>query len=805
MEKLRFFAMMLCASAFTAVSAQNTPTSQMEKLDRGVVALTGASSGNFVSWRFLGTDDEDKTTFDLYRNGTKIASNLYLTNYTDKSGTSASTYKVVTKVDGEEVETSTEVAAWGAISKTLTLPRPDGGSTSSGAFTYSPNDMSVGDVDGDGQYELFLKWDPSNSKDNSQDGVTGNVIIDCYKVDWSNGAAGDGAVQLLWRVDLGQNIRAGAHYTQYMVYDFDGDGKAEMMCKTAPGSKDGKGNYVNQATDNATIKAANNTKSWITSSGRMDGGHEYLTVFNGQTGEAVNTIAYNPNRNATSALSEAQGTFNWAIGKTDTHGYNRGDRYLAGVAYIDGPDKPASGIFCRGYYSYAFIWAVSFDGEKIIPRWFSEHRNASLYSVTTYDADGNSTKKSYPNCKPTRGSGSGTMFQNGNHNMSIADVDGDGCDEIVWGSAALDHDGTLLYGTGFGHGDAIHLADHCPDRPGLELFQIHEEGSHYGWDLHDAATGEIIHSANGSGDNGRGIAGQFDSNVRGSLFWSSNDGSARSAVTGNVVSSNHGSSNFRIYWDGDLQDELLDGNKIDKWTGNGTSRLSTPSGSTCNSTKNTPNLSADILGDWREELILHNGSNQIMIYSTNTSSNFRLPTLMHDHTYRMGIAWQNVAYNQPPHLGYYLPDAMRPQPMQHEFTVNMGEEFEIIVPVRYATSITPKGGYYPDGTKKAILMLDGMTRITDSTYKTFGFKGTTAQEGDYKIALSLTGRDSKTITDTLIVHSVNTTGIENIEATADSKRPAQIFDLQGRQHNEMKPGEIYIIRQNGRTRKVMVK
>ena len=801
MNKLRLYTMLLCTAMATAASAQNTPVSQMERLDRGVVALS-AGSGNFVSWRFLGTDDENTTTFDLLRNGTKIASDLYATNYTDKSGKATSTYQVVTKVNGEVIETSTAVQAWGAASKTLQLNRPAGGSTSSGAYTYSPNDMSVGDVDGDGQYELFLKWDPSNSKDNSQDGVTGNVIIDCYKVDWSNGAAGNGSPQLLWRVDLGQNIRAGAHYTQYMVYDFDGDGKAEMMCKTAPGSKDSKGNYVNQATDNATIKAANNTKSWITSSGRMDGGHEYLTVFNGQTGEAVNTIAYNPNRNATSALSEAAGTFNWAIGKTDTHGYNRGDRYLAGVGYIDGPDRPASGIFCRGYYSYAFIWAVSFDGQHLIPRWFSEHRNGTSYSVTTYDADGNGTKKNYSNIKPTRGSGSGTMFANGNHNMSMADVDGDGCDEIIWGSAALDHDGTLLYGTGFGHGDAIHLGDHCPDRPGLELFQIHEEGSHYGWDLHDAATGQIIHSANGSGDNGRGIAGQFDANVRGSLFWSSNDGSARSAVTGDVVSSKHGSSNFRIYWDGDLQDELLDGNIIDKWNGDGTSRLATLSGNTCNSTKNTPNLQADILGDWREEVILHNGSDEIYIYSTNTETGYRVPTLMHDHTYRMGICWQNVAYNQPPHLGYYLPDAFMPSIDKNEFTVSMGEEFEFSIQTKYAKSVSIKASFMPDGTKKTLVMPTGMSRSFDSNTKVLTVKGTADQEGDYRIAIGLNALGSGSTPDTLVIHSVNTTGIETVNAKTDNE-PSQIYDLQGRKCNEMRSGEIYIIRQNGRTRKVV--
>ena len=756
MRKLLLNTLSVLVMTSMTASAQNTPVSQMEKLDRGVVALK-ASSGNFVSWRFLGTDDEATTTFDLLRNGSRVKTNLYVTNCVDASGTATSTYQVVTKVNGEPVDTSEAVTAWGAISKTLTLDRPAGGSTASGDYTYSPNDMSVGDVDGDGQYELFVKWDPSNSKDNSQDGITGNVIIDCYKIDGTK----------LWRVDLGQNIRAGAHYTQYMVYDFDGDGLAEMMCKTAPGSKDGKGAYVNQAATDAAIKAADNTKSWITSSGRMDGGQEYLTVFNGLTGEAIHTIAYNPNRNATSTLSEAQGTFNWAIGKTDTHGYNRGDRYLAAVAYLDGPDKPASGVFCRGYYSYAFIWAVDFDGQNLKPKWFSEHRSGTAYAVTTYDSDGRSTKKNYtPAAATGKTSGSRTMFANGNHNLSMADVDGDGCDEIVWGSAALNNDGTLLYATGFGHGDAIHLADHCPDRPGLEVFQIHEE-SPYGWDIHDAATGEVLYSATGSGDNGRGIAGQFDANVRGSLFWSSNDGSARSTVTGEVKSSSHGSSNFRIYWDGNLQ--------------------------------------ADILGDWREEVILHNGSNQIIIYSTNTATNYRMPTLMHDHTYRMGICWQNVAYNQPPHLGYYLPDAMLPSMQQKEFTVNMGEETEVIVPLRYTKSLSIKASFMPDGTRKAASLVEDMTRITDSTYKTFRVKITAQQVGDYSIALALTDLDgsSTKVNDTIVIHSINTTGIEQIEHVAtEPQQPELIFDLQGRRHTEMKSGEIYIIRRNGKNYKV---
>lgn len=633
--------------------AQITPISQMEKLDRGLVALPANSgSGNFVSWRFLGTDDNN-ARFDLVRNGTTIASDLEVTNYKDASGNSSSEYQVITKVNGEVISTSDPVKAWGDVYKKLKLDRPAKGVLGG---TYSPNDCSVGDVDGDGEYELFVKWDPNNSKDNSQSDKTDNVYIDCYKFDGTK----------LWRIDLGVNIRAGAHYTQFQVFDYDGDGKAEMMCKTAPGSKDGLGNYVNQAATNDKIKAADNNKDWRTSAGRINGGHEYLTIFNGETGAAIHTIAYYPNRNAKPELSEAAGTYNWddRSGKNDKGDYgNRGERYLAATAYLDGPDHNPSGIFCRGYYTFAHIWAVDFDGQQLKTRWLHSSDSRTTYKLR--DAEGN--QKTLKGSICTSGLKRYTMYANGNHNMSIADVDGDGKDEIIWGSAALDDDGKMLYATGFGHGDAIHLGDFNPDRPGLEVFEVHEEKGTYAWDLHDAATGEILFKGGPEGvDNGRGMCAQLNPKHRGAYFSSASERQQRSATTGEIASSVQASVNFRIYWDGDLQEELLDGTKIDKWTASGTTRLyikgKNPydynASSSCNSTKATPNLQADIFGDWREEIILWstNDNATLNIFTTNTPTTYRVPTLMHDHTYRMGICWQNTAYNQPPHLGYYLPD-----------------------------------------------------------------------------------------------------------------------------------------------------
>ncbi len=657
---------MLCAVTLTSYAQKpsDTPVSQMEKLDRGLVVIKypeGKGVKYFASWRLLGTDDQN-TTFALLKNGETIQDNICKsTNVNGISASATDKFQVVTYQNGKVVETSAEVTPWEKYYLEVKLDKPANGALGG---TYSPNDCSVGDADGDGQYEIFVKWDPSNSKDNSQSDKTDNVFLDCYKLDGTK----------LWRIDLGVNIRAGAHYTQFMVYDFDKDGRAELMCKTAPGSKDGKGNFVNQAATDENIKAADNTKDWRTSAGRINGGQEYLTVFNGETGAAIHTIAYYPNRNAKAELSEAAGTFNWddRSGKNDKGDYgNRGERYLACVAYLGGTEANASAVFCRGYYTYAYLWAVDFDGAQLKTRWLHSSDKKNTYRLM----DANGQEETLKGTICTSGLGRYTMYANGNHNLSVGDVDGDGKDEIVWGSAALDDDGKMLYAVGFGHGDAIHLGDMNPDRPGLELFDVHEEKGEYSWDLHDAATGEILWKGGQKGqDNGRGLAADIVETSRGYEFWSAYGGmksydaegtetTARNqnpfnAISGNQAGSTKPSMNFRIYWDGDALDELLDNTTISKYGGSSLGVGSQSiTGQSNNSTKATPNLSADIFGDWREELILRNGSNDALnIFSTIAPTDYRVPTLMHDHTYRMAIAWQNVAYNQPPHLGYYLPD-----------------------------------------------------------------------------------------------------------------------------------------------------
>lgn len=717
MNKLRLYILTALASVALCGHAQVTPVSQMEKLDRGLVAVPTSTTANFVSWRLLGTDDKANTTFDLLRNGTVIASNLTKTNYQDTQGSATARYQVVTKVNGTETETSAEVMPWGKKYLSLKLDRPKGGTISkwtnsdtsegptSAAYAYYPNDMSVGDVDGDGQYELFLKWESTHAQDNSRSlGYTGNTFIDCYKLDGTR----------LWRLDLGPNIRDGAHYTQFMVYDFDGDGKAEMMCKTATGSKDGQGNYVNQAATDATIKGHDNTKDYRNSGGHILQGPEYLTVFNGLTGKAIHTTWYLPGR-AGSGDTSTTIERGEQLGKVSTYpngfwGDNyggRSERFLGAVAYINGADKPACGIFCRGYYTKAYVWAVSFDGTRLHTEWLHCSPSTTQWLVyaskwaegqagLTYTVDGDQLKRipiktastNTGGVKSTDTSGgivgSNTLYGNGNHNMSVADVDGDGCDEILWGAGALNNDGTLLYATGYGHGDAMHVGKMIPDREGLQVFDVHEEkltATHGSWDLHDARTGEVLyHGGSAGADNGRGMAGDL-TGKDGYEFWSSDVRTPYSALTGKATSIKNCSVNFRIYWDGSYLDQLLDGSYkysnsdnwaqtshaepvITKWNGSSFSTVQSfysttyNNAQTANYTKATPCLQADILGDWREELVMWNkkDSSEIMIFTTWTPTSYAVPTLMHDHVYRMGVAWQNTAYNQPPHLGYYLPD-----------------------------------------------------------------------------------------------------------------------------------------------------
>jgi len=592
---------------------------QMENLTRGLVSAN-VGKGMLVSWRLLGTDDP-ALEFNLYRDGEKIASikGSEGTNYLDASGKTSSKYEVAAVVDGKEgsksglslvYDKTVESAGQSFPYKTLKVSVPANMTMPDGeVVTYTPNDMSAGDLDGDGELELILKWDPSNAHDNSQTGYTGNVYIDAYKMDGTQ----------LWRIDMGVNIRAGAHYTQFQVFDYDGDGKAEMIVKTADGTIDGTGKAV-----------GDKSKNYRSTAGLILDGPEYLTVFRGSDGAAITSIDYVPPRNILKSEKGKNGQGYWG----DNYG-NRCERYIAATAYLDGVHPSA--IFIRGYYSASYVVAYDFDGKTLKQRWY--HKSEV----------------------PGQG-----LYEQGNHNITTGDIDGDGYDEIVFGAAALNHDGTLRYRTGFGHGDAGHLGDLDPDVPGLEFFQVQEhtgEGTTYSDDLRDKDGNVIWGSPVAAKDNGRGIAADIDPNHRGYEIWSAKGGGLHN-IKGDVLGAPALSMNFRIYFDGDLQDELLDGAYITKYDASakeanvyfdGPAALGATG---CNGTKNTPSLVADLTGDWREELVVRNEKDPSTMYivSTPVTSKYRLYTLMHDAVYRTAIAWQNTAYNQPPHPGYYLPD-----------------------------------------------------------------------------------------------------------------------------------------------------
>jgi rhamnogalacturonan endolyase len=585
----------------------------MEALDRGVVAVPNEDGAVFVSWRLLGTDPAG-IAFNLYRRTGDAAptrlNDTPLTETTSFLDPTADTsrslrYFVRPVVDGEE-QARSETFAVRTSGSSLSVPlrTPDG---------YTPNDASVGDLDGDEQYEIVLHQ-VGRSRDNSQTGTTDPPIIQAYELDGT----------LLWEINLGINIRAGAHYTPFLVYDLDGNGRAEVAMRTADGSTDGTGTVIG----NPDVDHRNED-------GYILKGPEYLTIFDGETGTALATTEYIPPRHPeTHSPTPQQMDDVWG----DGYG-NRIDRFLGAVAYLDG--EHPSLIMTRGYYTRMVLAAWTW-------------RDGELSHTWTFD-----TRDGAPNYRGQ-----------GNHNLSVADVDDDTRDEIVYGSAVIDDDGTGLYSTGFGHGDALHVGDLDPDRPGLEVFNIQEPVRDAGANLRAAGTGTVLWTkpTEPGEDEGPGRANAFNiaPRHRGAEMWVRGGGiTGLFNADGTQISEEAPRfTNFGVWWDGDLQRELLSRNVIAEWDGEAAEQTPLLTASCCtsnNGTKATPTLSADLFGDWREEVIWRTKDNQeLRIFTSTTPTEHRFVTFMHDPVYRLGIAWQNVGYNQPPHPSFYVGRGMEP-------------------------------------------------------------------------------------------------------------------------------------------------
>jgi hypothetical protein len=716
---------------------------QLEHLDRGLVAASTAD-GVFLSWRLLGYEVTGRTAtgmagpdFRVYRDGALIATVTDSTNYLDAAGTGTSEYRVAAVVGGKEVDRSAPVSPWSGAFYDLPLRRPPDGVTPAGeAYTYAANDMSVGDVDGDGQYEYIVKWDPSNSKDVSQVGYTGTVFIDAYELDGT----------LLYRIDLGVNIRAGAHYTQFLVYDFDGDGRSEMMFKTAPGTKviryDAAGNVVSERfitmpradvragfshADDYRMSAADYFEylagvfqGWHTHpevvagrwpatleeafglpptysyplsradaealanhfvdvyapsrsarnqlrnfNGFIISGPEYLTVFEGATGRELQTIRYKPGRTDDGLMWG-----DYALSRIEPG--NRVDRFLSGVAYLDG--RHPSAIFARGYYTRTTVIAYTWNGHRLREQWFVDSGWVPMTNPFNYPAHGqDGTDAEFA-----------TITTQGFHSLSAADVDGDGKEEIVYGSATIDDDGSLLYSSfgvlppgsaapgtlvRLGHGDAMHVADIDPNRPGLEIYLCHEGATFapYGHTLRDAATGEVIFGDYTGRDTGRAMVGDVRPDVPGLEAWPALPPNAPDlgiglfSATGELLEPTTPGTNQSIRWAADMTTQIVNGADgtprvtvtIDDWR-RGT-LLDAVGSRTNNFTKGNPSLVADIFGDWREEALLRlEDSSAIRIYLSTEVTDRKLYTLMHDPQYRADIARQQTVYNQPAYPSFYL-------------------------------------------------------------------------------------------------------------------------------------------------------
>ena len=626
-----FFLSVMGVSGIYAQPRYDMDHISREKLDRGVVAFRYGQHV-VVSWRTL-TSDAVGQPYDIYRNGVKL-NKVPLT----KGGTSFTDDQppsgiVVYEVrgggkDGRYVLNAD--APEGYIP--VRLQKPADGTTPDGrSFGYMANDASVGDVDGDGQYEIILKWDPTNAHDNAHDGFTGPTLFDCYRLDGT----------LLWRIDMGINIRSGAHYVPFVVYDFDGDGKAELMVRTADGTRDGQGKVIGDSLADYRHRPVADTQQptpeqeWgrynrqgRPMTGRILKGPDFITVFNGMTGAAMDTQPYIPQRGD---------PLDWG----DSYA-NRSDRLLAAVGYFG--NKP-SAIFCRGYYTRSVLAAWDWDGKHLSNRW-------------TFDTN-----------QPEWASYAGQ----GNHNLRVADVDGDGMDEITYGSMAVDHDGRGLYNTGMGHGDAIHLMAFDPQSTELQVWDCHENRRD-GSDLRNARTGEVIFQIPSNSDVGRAMAADIDPTNPGVEMWSSDSHGIRN-IKGEVVNNaqdpedpqhqqhlrlgrRHLSVNFGIWWDGDLLRELLDRETVSKydWVNKTVKDIVRFDGIRFNNgSKSNPCLAADIIGDWREEVIARTpDSEELRIFISPIPTDYRINCLMEDIPYRLSTAAQNVGYNQPSEPGFYL-------------------------------------------------------------------------------------------------------------------------------------------------------
>ena len=619
----------LNASAETAAETQGLIDArpdiqrQIPDMGRGLVAVK-TDNGVFISWRWNGTESLD-TKYNLYKNGEKLNNvPMSLTNYTDNDGTANDKYSVSAVSGANEGERCAEVSVWGSGYFEIPLQRPENMPQTDGepAGDFTPGDAAVADLDGDGQYEIVLKWN-ANVRDAGKAGYTSLCLIDAYELDGTQ----------IWRINMGPNIRAGEHDTQFMVADFDNDGTAEMACRTADGTIAGDGTVIGDA----------DAEWYKMHEGKNLDGPLYITVFKGGDGSIIDSQEFYPQSTGKYSNGEEWGIDSWG----DDWG-NRSERYMGAVGTFDG--VTTSFIQARGYYDRSCMAAYHLENGKIVMDWKFDSKESK-----------------YNDMSPS-------ISGQGYHNMATADVDYDGFDEVIYGNLVLDNDGTPMYSTGMGHGDSMHVGDLVPSRPGLEVYTCHEwKGADYGFDMRDARTGEFIYGIKTETDNGRACTADIDPRYDGEEAWSAYG--VLTAADGTVISTHYSMpANFAIYWDGDIGREIEDGNAVYKWSVQGeevNAIFKAVGAHSINAAKSNPCIQADIFGDWREELIFPaDDMEHLRIYTTTTPTSYRIPTLMSDSEYMNCAIWQNDCYNQTTHLDYYLGYGTKEIPVPQVYITN---------------------------------------------------------------------------------------------------------------------------------------
>lgn len=577
-----------------------------------------------VSWRMLPGDDAS-TAFDLYRSYSgksevKLNSDpIFATNFQDQSisfsdrgGVGNVTYRLTYSGSDETIGTYT-LPSGQRVGKRPYISIPLTGTADvcdTEGVSYQANDVSVGDLDGDGQMEIIVKRLLAyGDSDGTGSGasplfVRHTVLYEAYKLDGT----------MLWRVCSGPNIILG-NSSSFAVADFDGDGKAEMAIKTGEGTIFGDGMEIPDTDGDGKTDYRTNGANYIGS------GPEFFSIVDGLTGKEL-----------------ARADF-IKRGKSEDWGDNyfkRAHSLRVGVGCFDG--KLPSVILGRGVYAKSVVEAWDYRDGELTRRW-------------NFDTDAKLTGKD--------GKAYSKYAAQGNHSLSVGDVDGDGFDEVVYGAMTVDHDGVGLYTSQLGHGDALHLGKFDPSREGLQIFSCFETGKTE-VALRDASDGSVIwdHKSATDGDMGRAMIADIDPTSAGCEMWWYK--STVHSIRGNQLQGDAGnypgSCNFAIWFDGSLNRQMFTGTKIDSRRGGRVFTVYRYEVSDINGTKENPSFYGDILGDWREELIYPDATKtkDLKIFTSWIPTDHRIPWLMTDHVYEMSALNQNIGYNQPTHTGYYL-------------------------------------------------------------------------------------------------------------------------------------------------------